>query len=315
MRAVCDAENYMAIYGLRMKPVSRSEGRSATAAAAYRAGCEISDQRTGQQFDYTRKRGVVHSEMVLPENAPAWAEDRAAFWNRAEAADKRKDSVTAREIQIDLPHELTAEQRRTLTLDYARYMTDRYDLTVDVNIHAPDRRGDERNHHAHLLIATRPFDPESKTGFGNKDRALDPIAAKRGGKDAEAEHLRTVWEEQTNNALEQADIRTQDGAPVRVDRRSYERQGIDQEPTVKEGPAATGLKRRGEDSERAAINAEILEKNTARECLQAGIEASEQELAALKPRRAQYLTDTKAREALAPVIQPPATWEEYLVQS
>eukprot|EP00697_Spironema_sp_BW2_P013628 gnl/Spiro4/3803_TR1878_c0_g1_i1.p1 gnl/Spiro4/3803_TR1878_c0_g1~~gnl/Spiro4/3803_TR1878_c0_g1_i1.p1 ORF type:complete len:325 (+),score=26.33 gnl/Spiro4/3803_TR1878_c0_g1_i1:109-1083(+) len=304
----------MAVYGLRMKPISRSEGRSATAAAAYRAGCEIDDRRTGERFDFTQKRGVLHSEIVLPENAPPWAGDRQEFWNRVEAADKRADSVTAREVQLDLPHELTADQRKALALDYARYMTDRYGLAVDVNIHAPDRRGDERNHHAHLLVATRPFDPESRTGFGNKDRSLDPIAAKRGGKDAEAEHLRTVWEEQTNAALERADVRGQDGEPVRVTRLSFERQGIEQEPTVKEGPAATGLKRRGEGSERAQANAEVRERNAVRGAALRRVAVMEQELAILRPRQAQYLTGTQAREALTSAPPRPVTWEEHLEQ-
>ena len=98
------------MYHLSVKPISRSNGRTATAAAAYRAGAEIADLRTGEFHDYTRKRDIVHSELVLPAGSPAWAQDRAALWNAAEAAEKRKDARVARDYEVAIPKELTRDQ-------------------------------------------------------------------------------------------------------------------------------------------------------------------------------------------------------------
>ena len=137
----------MADYRLSVIKVSRGEGRSAVAMAAYRAGVLLLDRRTGIVCDYTRKRGVLHSDMVLPA-APEWGRDRGEFWNRIEAAERRGDAIIAREIQLSLPHELTPAERRDLTLHFARSLTEKYGLAIDCAIHAPHRNGDERNHHA-----------------------------------------------------------------------------------------------------------------------------------------------------------------------
>src|SRR5476649_2873948 len=141
----------MAIYHLSVKAVSRSAGRSATAAAAYRAGCEIVDQRTGEIHDYTRKGGVKSADIILPDGAPEWATDRAALWNAAEAAERRKDACVAREFEVALPDELSPAERRRLAVDFAKEMANREGCAVDVAIHAPGKEGDSRNHHAHIL--------------------------------------------------------------------------------------------------------------------------------------------------------------------
>src|SRR5574343_1965825 len=109
----------MAIYHLSVKTISRSAGRSATAAAAYRAGVEIADTRTGGVHDYRRKGGVEHRELVVPVDAPDWARDRAALGNAAEVAEVRKNSTVAREFEIALPSELSGEARRALAVDFA----------------------------------------------------------------------------------------------------------------------------------------------------------------------------------------------------
>jgi hypothetical protein len=150
----------MASFHLAVKTIGRSAGRSATAAAAYRAGVEITDERTGLVHDYTRKQGVEHSALVVPADAPAWANDRAALWNAAEQAETRKNSTVAREYEIALPAELSAEARRELALGLAREISERHGVAVDVAIHAPGREGDQRNHHAHLLTTTRRIGPE-----------------------------------------------------------------------------------------------------------------------------------------------------------
>lgn len=205
----------MASYHLAVKTLSRSAGRSATAAAAYRAGAGIADQREGVVHDYTRRSGVDHTQIVLPADAPTWASDRAALWNAAEAAETRKNSTVAREFEIALPVELSAQQRQDLVLEFAREISDRHQVAVDVAIHAPGAEGDNRNHHAHLLLTTRQLGPE---GLGAKTRELD---VKTSG---EVDHWRARWAEVQNLALERA------GSAERVDHRSHAERGLEDQP-------------------------------------------------------------------------------------
>jgi hypothetical protein len=131
----------MAIYHLSVKPVSRSKGQSATASAAYRSATRIKDERTGEVWDFRRKRGVVHRELVLPAEAPRWAHNRERLWNAAEAAETRKNSTVAREFEVALPTELRPNDRRRLAMHYARAIAERHRCAVDVAIHVPGRAG------------------------------------------------------------------------------------------------------------------------------------------------------------------------------
>ena len=227
----------MAIFHLSVKTVSRSAGRSSTAAAAYRAGVKITDDRTGEIHDYRRKAGVQSSELFLPVGAPEWAPDRAKLWNAAEQSEKRKNSTVVREFEVALPSELSTDQRRELAHDFARELVKRHGFAVDVAIHAPGKDGDSKNHHAHILCTTRKLTAE---GFTEKTRELDDRATGA----AEVTHWRERWSGLTNAALERA------GHAERVDHRSLEAQGIDREPTVHLGPSATAIERRGEVSEK-----------------------------------------------------------------
>ena len=227
----------MAIYHLTVKTISRNAGQSVVAAAAYRAGEKITDERSGEVKDFERKTGVEGSEIHLPKDAPEELRDRAKLWNAAESAEKRKDSVTGREVEMALPHELDAKARRALANDFARHIVQRYGVAVDVSIHAPGRGGDERNHHAHLLLTSRRVGPE---GFGEKTRELDVKTTSR----LEVQHLREEWERWTNRALELK------GIEAKVDHRSLETQGVEQVlPTRHMGPAATALERKGIETE------------------------------------------------------------------
>ena len=221
----------MAIYHLSVKTISRSAGRSATAAAAYRAGVEITDERTGEIHDYTRKGGVESAAIILPDDAPEWARDRAQLWNAAEQSEKRKNSTVAREFEIALPAELSPAEREKLAHDFARELVKRHGCAADVAIHASGKESDNRNHHAHILLSTRRLDAD---GFGEKTRELD--SAKTGAA------IITEWRERfaqlQNERLREA------GHSVQVDHRSLEAQGIDREPTQHLGPAATGYERR-----------------------------------------------------------------------
>ena len=220
----------MATYHLSVKTISRSHGRSATAAAAYRTGARIADERTGLIHDYRRRRGVETAVLLLPANAPDWADDRAALWNAAEQAETRKNSTVAREFEIALPAELDAGQRQRLAVDFARELVERHGCAADVAIHQPGRDGDHRNHHAHILLSTRRL---TAAGFAAKTRELDDLKT--------GEIVR--WREQFA-AMQNAYL-LHYGYAAQVDHRSLEAQAIDREPTIHLGPTATALERRG----------------------------------------------------------------------
>lgn len=222
----------MASYHLSVKPISRKAGRSSTGAAAYRAAARIHDLRTGEIFDFTRKRGVLHRELVVPDGAPAWALDRQALWNAAEKAETRKNSTVGREFEIALPAELGARERQALVMNFARELVARHGMAVDVAIHAPHRHGDQRNYHAHLLCSTRRLTAE---GFREKTRELDDLW--KGP--AEVTRWRGRWADLQNEFL------AEHGLSARVDHRNLKDQGIDRAPTHHKGPAVMGMERRG----------------------------------------------------------------------
>ena len=229
----------MAVYHFSAKTVSRSAGRSSTAAAAYRAAERIVDERTGEIHDYTRKGGVVFSEVILPGGGTM---NRADLWNKVEAHHKRGDATVAREFVVALPAELDAAQRQELARTYARELADRYGVGVDLNIHAPGKDGDQRNHHAHILMSACYCGP---TGvLGKKAVELDPIHCQRQKLPNVVEVERERWEQHANRALEKA------GQDARIDHRSLEAQGIyDRMPGVHLGPTVTAIERSGRESD------------------------------------------------------------------
>jgi ATP-dependent exoDNAse (exonuclease V) alpha subunit len=238
----------MAIYHLSVKPISRAGGRSATAAAAYRSGELVHDLTSDEVFDYTRKRGVEHSEIVLPTAAARadinWARDREALWNAAEIAEVRKDARVAREYEVALPHELNRGQRVELVRAFSAELANRYGVAVDFSIHLPHRSGDDRNHHAHIMTTTREV---TATGLGAKAAIewSDTDRRKKGLEPAKTEvkAIRERWAALTNEHL------LERGIEVRVDHRSLQEQGIDREPQSHLGPAVSGMERRGMETE------------------------------------------------------------------
>ncbi len=236
----------MAIYHLSVKAISRSAGRSATAAAAYRAGCQITDARTGEVHDFTRKKGVESTDIVLPDSAPEWATDRARLWNAAELAEKRKDACVAREYEVALPAELSHGERRRLVLDFAREMANAEGCAVDVAMHAPGRDGDNRNFHAHIMRTTR------KIGADGLTEKLDTEKAGRSRRN-DLDAVRQRWAELVNERL------AENAITQRIDHRSLKDQGIDRTSTSHLGPAVTEMKRKKKQSEvLARIEAEVM---------------------------------------------------------
>ena len=258
----------MAIYHASTKPIARSAGRSAVAAAAYRAGVDLVDARTGLVHDYTRKGGVELTEILTPDGIGV---ERNALWDAAELAEKRKDARTAREWIVALPAELDAGQRRDLTHDFAQALVERYGVAADLAIHAPDREGDNRNHHAHILTTTRQVSraPDGGLVLGAKAHIeLSDKARRERGLGAAADEVKAVrelWEHTANAALERA------GVDARIDARSLQAQGVDQEATQHLGPVASEMERRGKESDRGDGNREVSVNNEERARLSAEI--------------------------------------------
>lgn len=258
----------VAIFHASTKTVSRSAGRSAVASAAYRAGVELVDERTGLVHDYTRRGGVVATEILIPGGGSA---ERNALWNAAEQAEKRKDGRTAREWVIALPAELDAAQRAALAREFAAALVERYGVAVDLAIHRPDREGDNRNHHAHLLTTTRQVSRASDGSLVLGDKASIELSdTKRralglGPAADEIGAVRELWEQIANRALERA------GSAERIDSRSLAAQGIDREATQHLGPIASEMERRGAPSDRGDGNRQAAANNERRAQLTAEI--------------------------------------------
>lgn len=222
----------LAIFHFSVKSVSRSDGRSATAAAAYRAGVRIVDERTGEIHDYRRKRGIEDRFIVTRDDVPAELRDRAVLWNTAEAAENRKNSQVAREYEVALPAELDLEQRRELCREFAQVLVERFGVAVDVAMHKPGKDGDLRNYHAHIMTTTRVVDA---AGFGAKTRELDV----KGTASQHVAELRQEFAAISNRALERA------GRQERISQLSLKAQGIEREATVHLGPTASAMERKG----------------------------------------------------------------------
>jgi len=199
----------MASYHFSAKIIGRSDGRSVVAAAAYRAGIRIERAETGDCADYRRKGGVVSADLLFPDGAPVWAQDRTQLWNAVEAVETRKNSQLAREIKLALPNEMSDAEARHLALTWAQNELVSRGMIADVCIHDPEPvPGASRNRHAHILCSVRGFDGDgwSKT----KDRSWNDKAL--------LEHWRESWADAQNAALEAA------GYSDRVDHRSLEDQ-------------------------------------------------------------------------------------------
>lgn len=223
----------MAIYHLHAQMIGRSSGRSAVAASAYRAGVKMTNERDGVTHDYTRKQGVVYSEIILPINAPLEFTDRSTLWNAVEQSEKRRDAQTAREMDIALPVELDHEEQVELIRKYVRVNFVEHGMCADIAIH--DKM--DGNPHAHVMLTTRHV---TQDGFSGKNRDWNNKIL--------LESWRENWADLCNERFKQK------GLDIRIDHRTLEMQGIDREPTIH-----TGL-----SSGRRAENAEIIHRNEMR---------------------------------------------------
>jgi len=269
----------VAIYRFEAKIISRGAGRStveaasyrsgkwatavtvhtckcAVAAAAYRTADVLEDERTGQRYDYSRKRGVLGAEIMLPEGAPSWMMDRSALWNAVEIIEKRKDAQLARDFVISLPHELNHDQRVALTRDFVREQFCARGFVADIALHAPSK-AEGLNWHAHVMVTMRKVEG---TGFAAKkerpvgDGLKHPALIWK----EELGRLREAWAATANKHLEAT------GLDIRIDHRSLEARGVDREPEPKQGPLATKIEREGRESRAGAERSEVQARNTER---------------------------------------------------
>ncbi len=260
----------MAIYHCSIKIGSRANGQSAIAAAAYRAGDKLKDEETGLISDYTRKGGIVFSEISLCANAPAEYSDRATLWNSVHEIEKAKNSQLWREFEVALPKEFSRTEQIETVREYVKGLTEQ-GMCVDWSIHD---KGDG-NPHAHIMATMRSITedgkwaPKSRKVYDldeNGERIFQKVD-KSGrkqyknhkedyndwNKKERVEEWRAEWAACCNARLAEHD---------QIDHRSYERQGIEQEPTIHEGYVARKIAAEGKPSERILINEEIRERNS-----------------------------------------------------
>lgn len=218
----------MAIYHLNAKVISRATGRSATAAAAYRSGSKILDERTGLAFDYSKRKDVSYRTIIAPADAPSWALARDTLWNACEKAERRKDAQVAREIEVALPMELSRREHIRMLRRFAREQLVGRGMVADLALHA--KKG---NPHAHILLTTRTLDAEA---FGPKVRDWNDVELLK--------TWREKWGEVCNSTLKNA------GFDHRVDHRSLIAQGVGRTAGMHLGPAAVAIDRAGRHSYR-----------------------------------------------------------------
>jgi len=284
-------------YHLNVGVVSRGQGQSVIAKAAYNAREKLTEERTGEVKDYTRKQDrAVWSGLFVDKAAPAWAHDREKLWNAADAFEKRKDAQIAYNVIASLPHQLTDRQREFIVKDFAREQFLRRGVAADVHIHEPSAQGDDRNHHVHMLVSMREMTPE---GFG-KRRVLTWE-----DREQNLARWRELWAERCARELEKAG-HTQEAERWREGHRDLEHQRRaalergdtafaetlkDRQATKHRGPAVDAMERRGKTTERGEQHRETV--------------TAQQETAKLKRELAVIERQIAALEHGVTVIRPP----------
>ena len=310
----------IAIYHWSVKIVSRGKGKSAVAAAAYRSGEKLTNEWDGLTHDYTKKGGVVHSEILLPAHAPPAFSDRSTLWNSVELSEKSNNAQLAREVEIALPVELSREEQTRLVREYCSSQFVSKGMIADFNLH--DTGGG--NPHAHILLTMRPLDergawlPKSKKEYvldENGEKIRLPSGRYKTRKvdlvdwnnRENAEVWRRAWADLANDFL------AQNNRPERIDHRSYERQGIDQLPTVHVGVSATQMEKKGIVTERGELNRNIKAANRILREIRRLVRGLKDWIAELKERKAallEALTEARAQTSEPTIPQLLARYME-----
>jgi mobA/mobL protein len=262
----------LALYHFHVGQVKRSAGQSAIESAAYRAGERLCSERYGEYSDYTRKGGVMYTEILLPPNAPHEYADRQTLWNAVEAAERGKNAQLAYSFDIALQNEFALEENIALA---RQFLLDNFvsrGMIADVAVHQPDREGGIENPHFHVLCPIRPLDPDGS--WGAKQRRVyrengkfDAVPTTDWGKPETLEEWREAWAELCNAKFKDK------GLECRIDHRSYEKQGIDQAPTVHEGVAVRQMEAKGTVTDKGEHNRWIRSANAMLRTLREKIKA------------------------------------------
>jgi Ti-type conjugative transfer relaxase TraA len=239
----------MAIYHLHVKVIGRKGGSSAVASAAYRSASRLRDERLDRSHDFSSKRGVVHSEVMLPDSAPEAWRDRERLWNDVEALEVRKDAQLAREVEFAIPREMTEAQGIELARDFVRGEFVDRGMIADLNVHWDMAEDGTPKPHAHVMLTMRAVD---ENGFGRKARDWNRTEM--------VERWRRRWAELANERLAELDV------DARIDHRSLEAQGISLEPQSQIGAPAKriegrGIEDQGLEADRAEMHREIARSN------------------------------------------------------
>ena len=258
----------IAIYHCNISIVSRGKGKSAVAAAAYRSGEKLTNEWDGMTHDYTRKGGVVHTEIMLPPHAPPSFSDRSTLWNSVELYEKAGNAQLAREIDAALPIELSREEQIRLVREYCSSQFVSRGMCVDYAIHDTGKG----NPHCHIMLTMRPLDERGAwAAKSQKEYDLDENGERirlpsgrykthkvdlTGWNDKGNTLLwRKAWADFTNDFLER------NGSPERIDHRSNAERGIDEIPTVHMGVAACQMEKKGIATEKGELNRSIQKAN------------------------------------------------------
>ena len=256
----------MALFHFTVDQMKRSEGQSAIASAAYRSGERLYSEYYGEYSDYTRKGGVICSDILLPSHAPPEFADRQTLWNAVELVERGKKAQLAYSFEIALQNEFTIEENIALA---RQFLLDNFvsrGMTVDVAFHEKETEdGGLPNPHFHFLCPMRPMNPDGTWGFkqhrvyrldedGNRIRdqngkfLFDAVPTTDWGSPETLEHWRKAWADVCNAKFEEK------GLDVRIDHRSYLRQGVDLLPTVHEGAAVRAMEKKGIRTEKGEFN-------------------------------------------------------------
>lgn len=256
----------MAIYHFHVAQISRGKGQTAVSAAAYRAGEKLHDNYYGEEPDYTKKGGVLYTEIILPEHAPREYADRETLWNAVEFAEANGRAQLAYSFNFALPNELSDEENLELVRKFILENFTSRGMISDMAIHKPAKSpGDIPNPHVHVLVPMRPLKEDGT--WGNKQRReyiLDENGERIKGADGKylfnavkttdwgapetLEQWRANWAKAVNDALEKK------GFSERIDHRSNAERGLDALPTIHEGPAVRAMEKRGIRTEKGEWN-------------------------------------------------------------
>ena len=262
----------MALYHFHVGQVKRSAGQSVVESAAYRAGERLYSERYGEYSDYTRKGGVVYTEILLPPNAPREYADRQTLWNAVEAAERGKNAQLAYSFDIALQNEFTLEENIALA---RKFLLDNFvsrGMIADFAVHQPDKAGGIENPHFHVLCPIRPLNPDGSWGAKQRrvcreDGKFDAVPTTDWGRPETLEEWREAWAALCNAKFKEKELE------CRIDHRSYEKQGVDQAPTIHEGVAVRQMEAKGIATDKGERNRWIRSANAMLSTLREKIKA------------------------------------------